>query len=297
MDKGLVRGYRLWSQTLACSSTKKVSGSEAFEGSSVAEQYMKFRQKVPDHVTKSILDNSQISYKNESGKPALVVDVGCGSGQFTQSLARYCDRVMGFDLSKGQIAEANRLIQMPNLEFSVAPSDDLPLQDKSVDLMTVASAAHWFPLATFSAEAERVLRPGGVIAILTPLRRRIYHDEPMIQMDLHHCVAECLKKMEQFAPIGHNDKEKFYCDLEFPFAPQDEMIRYGIDYAVKHTPHTFTELVKTMSYAVKYQQNHPDTSLFVDTEKRLHEIVQRSSSQEFKLITGYEIMIARKPDK
>ena len=50
--------------------------------------------------------------------------------------------------------------------FRVGSDSKLDLGDQSVDLLTSCQAAHWFDdLAAFYAEADRVLRPGGAIAV------------------------------------------------------------------------------------------------------------------------------------
>ena len=47
----------------------------------------------------------------------------------------------------------------------VAPCDNLPVESKSAQLLTVCTAAHWFDLDKFFAEADRVLVPNGVLAL------------------------------------------------------------------------------------------------------------------------------------
>lgn len=42
----------------------------------------------------------------------------------------------------------------------------LPFPDGSVDLLTAASAAHWFDQSRFLVEASRVLKPRGCMALL-----------------------------------------------------------------------------------------------------------------------------------
>jgi SAM-dependent methyltransferase len=49
----------------------------------------------------------------------------------------------------------------------VAPADRTGESDGSADLVTVAQAAHWFALDGFYEEVRRVLRPGGVVALIT----------------------------------------------------------------------------------------------------------------------------------
>lgn len=48
----------------------------------------------------------------------------------------------------------------------VGKAEDLPLPDGSVDLLTVATAVHWFDQPKFLAEAGRVLKPGGCMALV-----------------------------------------------------------------------------------------------------------------------------------
>ena len=38
--------------------------------------------------------------------------------------------------------------------------------DSSLDLVTICQALHWLDLDTFYSEAERVLKPGGVLAVI-----------------------------------------------------------------------------------------------------------------------------------
>lgn len=45
-------------------------------------------------------------------------------------------------------------------------AEELPLPDGCVDLLTVATAVHWFDQAKFLAETSRVLKPGGCMAVV-----------------------------------------------------------------------------------------------------------------------------------
>lgn len=45
-------------------------------------------------------------------------------------------------------------------------AENLPFPDGSVDLITASSAAHYFDESKFMAEANRVLKPGGCIALM-----------------------------------------------------------------------------------------------------------------------------------
>ena len=94
----------------------------------------------------------------------LAWDCATGNGQAAVSLADHFDRVLATDISAEQIRYA---VPHPRIEYRVAPADHSGLPDGSADLVTVASALHWFDLEAFSAEVRRVARPGAVLAAWT----------------------------------------------------------------------------------------------------------------------------------
>jgi trans-aconitate methyltransferase len=100
-----------------------------------------------------------------------IVDLGCGSGDFTAQLAaRVPDgRVLGLDPQPSMIDEARRRA-LPNQSFAVAPAQEL----RSVagagefDVVTSRAAMHWIPEAHHElvlGQCFEVLRPGGVLRI------------------------------------------------------------------------------------------------------------------------------------
>lgn len=96
--------------------------------------------------------------------PETALDVGCGSGQLSLLLARHFERVIATDPSARQIESA---VPHTKIAYRVARAEKSDLPDASVDLLTAAQAAHWFDLPAFFADARRVLKPGGVIALVT----------------------------------------------------------------------------------------------------------------------------------
>ncbi|TDO54807.1 methyltransferase family protein [Kribbella sp. VKM Ac-2527] len=88
------------------------------------------------------------------------VDVACGAGHAVAELTRAQIKTIGVDLDTDAIATARA--RTPDAVFHVAPSDQLPLEDESVDGYRAARLFHLLadPLPTIT-EAQRVLRPGG----------------------------------------------------------------------------------------------------------------------------------------
>ncbi len=95
---------------------------------------------------------------------ALALDSGCGAGQLSAALGDVFEQVIATDASAEQIAHA---APHRHVEYRCAPAERSGLADHSVDLATVAQAAHWFDLDAFYAEMRRVLRPGGALALIT----------------------------------------------------------------------------------------------------------------------------------
>jgi ubiquinone/menaquinone biosynthesis C-methylase UbiE len=94
----------------------------------------------------------------------LAWDCATGNGQTALELARHFDRIIATDISAEQI---NNAMQHPNIEYRVVKSEQSGLEDRSIDLVTIASAIHWFNLDDFYQELQRVVYPGGVVAAFT----------------------------------------------------------------------------------------------------------------------------------
>lgn len=93
-----------------------------------------------------------------------VLDVACGTGTSTASLAKGGARVVGADFSPGMIAEARR--RHPALEFVEADATALPFGDDEFDAVTISFGLRNIvdPHAAL-AEFYRVLKPGGRVVV------------------------------------------------------------------------------------------------------------------------------------
>ncbi len=94
-----------------------------------------------------------------------VLDLGCGTGDLLD-LAAGCGAVpVGVDVSAEMLRRARR--RVPQALLLRADAERLPLRDASVDAVVSAFALRSFTaVPPVLAEAARVLRPGGRIALL-----------------------------------------------------------------------------------------------------------------------------------
>lgn len=92
------------------------------------------------------------------------LDCGCGTGQLSVLLAERFSEVVATDASAAQIERAT---PHPRVRYRTALAEDSGVTAASVDLVTVAQAAHWLDLDKFYEEVRRVARVNGVLALIT----------------------------------------------------------------------------------------------------------------------------------
>ena len=141
----------------------------------------------------------------------LAWDAGCGNGQASHALAEHFAHVHATDPSATQISAAPAHARVA---FRVEPAEQCSLADASADLVTVAQAYHWFDHARFGAEARRVLRPGGGIALWT-------YGGTSVDAAVDAVFARLYDDtLGPYWPPERRHVENGYRDLPFPFAEE-----------------------------------------------------------------------------
>ncbi|WP_146907691.1 class I SAM-dependent methyltransferase [Arenimonas daejeonensis] len=149
----------------------------------------------------------------------LAWDVGCGNGQVSLALAHHFRRVHASDASAEQIAQAP---QDPRITWRVEPAETSSLHNHSVDLVTVGQAYHWFNHARFCAEATRVLRPGGVVAVWC---YGLSHVDPAVDAVFHTLYED---RLGAYWPPERRHVENGYRALPFPFEVISDVPRFAM---------------------------------------------------------------------
>jgi len=136
--------------------------------SQIAPKYATFRPCPPPALVERVY-----RWWNQGGcstDGSTLVDVGCGSGQSTHLYARHFDTLVGLDAAEGQLGEARaKYGHVPNIDFRIGTAEHLDFPPRSVDVVTVCAAVHWFDIPAFFKEVDRVMKPGGVLAVYSYL--------------------------------------------------------------------------------------------------------------------------------
>ncbi|CAH8315382.1 unnamed protein product [Eruca vesicaria subsp. sativa] len=147
----------------------------------------------------------------------LAWDAGTGNGQAAVGIAEHYDRVIATDVSETML---NLGKPHPKVTYHHTPSSmtedetvDLIGGENSVDLITVATAVHWFDLPKFYAIANRLLRkPGGIIAVWS------YNTDMAVSPEFDSVMA---RFNEKTTPYWKFPECRYFVDgyksLPFPF--------------------------------------------------------------------------------
>ncbi|MEQ1505245.1 MAG: class I SAM-dependent methyltransferase [Myxococcota bacterium] len=168
-------------------------------------------------------------------------DCGTGSGQAATALAAQFERVVATDASRAQLMHAE---PHPRVEYRCEPASASSLPDGAVDLVTAASAVHWLDLPSFYAEARRVLRPDGVIALWT------YGVGPEVSPEVDRVLEHyATAVLGPYHPPELEVVRRGYRDLWFPF---DEVLCPAFAIDVSWTLHDLVGVIETWSAAGRY---------------------------------------------
>jgi demethylmenaquinone methyltransferase/2-methoxy-6-polyprenyl-1,4-benzoquinol methylase len=127
-------------------------------------------------------------FRPDTGAPARVLDLGCGTGELARQVARHYPtaRVFAADFTRAMVVKAvgetDGRSEASRLEFGRATALRLPFSAASFDLVTNAFVArNLADLPSALAEMRRVLRPGGALLTLeitepvSPRFGRLFH--------------------------------------------------------------------------------------------------------------------------
>ncbi|HET7118810.1 MAG TPA: methyltransferase domain-containing protein, partial [Hanamia sp.] len=118
-------------------------------------------------------------------KNKVVLDIASGEGYGSNLLSQYAEKVIGVDIDETSITNARLKYNRKNLEFKTGRTDEIPLQDVTIDVVvSFETLEHHDKHQEMMREIKRVLKPGGILIMSTP-DKKYYSDESQYKNPFH----------------------------------------------------------------------------------------------------------------
>ena len=138
--------------------SRELISRSGYEREGFASHYDRYRPRPPAALFETLLQLARTE------RPALVVDLGAGTGLSTRPWAPLAERVIGVEPNPSMRDTAEGLTPEPNVDFVLGFSHETGLPDASVDIVTASQSLHWMEPGPTFREIGRILRLGGVFA-------------------------------------------------------------------------------------------------------------------------------------
>ncbi len=125
--------------------------SRSFAG--VADAYDRSRPSYPEDA---------VSWLTGSGR-STVLELGAGTGKLTELLHAQGHQVLATDPLPQMLSRLGARVPVQHV---AATAEHIPLRSRTVDVVVCGQSFHWFDHDLAMAEIARVLRPGGVLALV-----------------------------------------------------------------------------------------------------------------------------------
>jgi SAM-dependent methyltransferase len=162
----------------------------------------------------------------------VIVDLGCGSGENIPILANRGARVIGIDISPDLLGVAAERLRRSgtNAELREASVYDTGLGSESVDVIFGIALLHHLDLGKARNEVLRILRPGGVMIVMEPVRDSEAYDRLRRVIPMHSAEVSSFER-----PLRTSELQEFSAGFDqsevrrfrLPFIPLLDVVRLG----------------------------------------------------------------------
>jgi SAM-dependent methyltransferase len=127
----------------------------------IAALYEHLRPPYPPSFFRAVAEKLKLSSQQ------ALIDLGTGPGLLALGFAPYVGRIVGVDPEPAMLAAAAQAAERASQSFTLIEgnAEDLPADVGRFDLVTIGRALHWMDRDATPALFERLVAPGGAVAI------------------------------------------------------------------------------------------------------------------------------------
>jgi ubiquinone/menaquinone biosynthesis C-methylase UbiE len=143
-----------------------------------------------------------------------VLDIGCGTGEFTKKVATKAKEVIGIDIAPKMIESANSRHSAENIKYMLQDFDTME-EDEQYDCIVSIATFHHLTLDKALPKIKRMLKPNGVLIVLDLYERKGVLD---LFLEVIAIPTNILMKRIMNGPIVNNREEidawNEHCELD-----------------------------------------------------------------------------------
>ncbi len=133
----------------------------------------------------------------KSEKKNMILDIGCGRGDFLREFSDLGFKVQGVDI----LLDAKKLCKPHKVLICDLDKEKIPLKDECIDIIVTKSCIeHLYYPINLIKEANRVLKKNGYLIVMTP--SWVHHKFGPFYLDFTHKTPFTLPSLKDILEIG-----------------------------------------------------------------------------------------------
>ena len=224
--------------------------------------------------------------------PALVVDVGSGTGLSTAIWGERVQWVIGIEPNADMRKEAVRKVEgypyAAHIEYREGLAHQTGLPDGCADIVTAAQSFHWMEPTATLAEIARILRPGGLFAAYD------YDWPPTIHWELDGLAQEVGRRLVELIRERKEDQNlKIWSkDRHLDHMRESAHFRFTREVLLHHIEHgdaaRFLEMMRSNAFSRQFTEQE------IGFDRLSNAAFQSFGSQPIPWYVSYRVRIGIK---